>query len=86
MKAEIDSDGRTVWVNSHEGCCIGRFSKAGIDVHHDAQEQIARGHQCLDCRKGPTGREDWVHFKEAMWKHFLVIVGDQHMPKFLEAA
>jgi hypothetical protein len=83
MKAEIDSDGKTVWVNSVEGCCIGRFSRAGIDVHHDADEQIARGQQCLDCRKGPTTLADWEHFKTAMAKHFEVIVTDDHRPRFL---
>ena len=84
MKAEIDSDGKTVWVNSHEGCCIGRFCRQGIDVHHDGPEQVRLGQQCLDCKKGPTTLADWTHFKEAMWRHFLVIVGDQHMPKFLK--
>lgn len=31
-KREVISDGYTVWVNSIEGVCIGRFSKFGIDV------------------------------------------------------
>jgi hypothetical protein len=83
IPAQIDSDGKTVWVNSHEGCCIGRFSRDGIDVHHDAPTQIERGQQCLDCKKGPTTLEDWVHFVEAMKRHFDVVVPGHHMPRFL---
>lgn len=83
---EINFDGKTVWVNSADGCCIGRFSRQGIDIHHDAHEQMRRGQQCLDCRKGPTAMPDWIHFQEAMLRHFNVVVSDRYMPTFLRLA
>ena len=84
MNAEVTSDGKTVWVNSAESCCIGRFSHFGIDIHHHGGVQMLTGQQCLDCRHGKPDLADWTHFKESMWRHFLVIVGDQHMPRFLQ--
>lgn len=80
---EITHDSRTVWINDAEGCCIGRFSKHGIDVHHDMAGQIELGVSCLDCKCGPTTIADWLAFKEAMFKHHQVVVGDERMPVFL---
>ena len=81
---EITSDGKTVWVNGPAGDCVGRFSKHGIDVHHPAVIQMKLGQQCLECRHGKPNAAHWRDFQTAIWKHFLVIVGDQHMPLFLQ--
>jgi hypothetical protein len=83
-EAEVFGDGRTVWVNSGTtGASIGRFSWAGIDIHHDAEEQLTLGKQCLDCKRGPTTLEDWVHFVDGMKQHFGAIVPQSLMPRFL---
>ena len=84
--AEVLYDGRNVWVNSAAGCCIGRFSWAGIDIHHDAMKQIELGRQCLDCKKGPTTIEDWRWFVEEMKFHYNVGVPDECMPGFLKGS
>jgi hypothetical protein len=83
---EIWSDGRTVWVNGTDGCCLGRFSKNGIDIHKDAAGQMASGDQCLDCKIGPTTNDDWLSFQAGMKRHYGISVDDKHMPKFLVAA
>jgi hypothetical protein len=57
-ETEITTDGKTVWVNDSQGCCIGRFSKHGIDVHHGIETQMEIGKQCLDCKPGPTTLDD----------------------------
>ena len=51
---EICWDGRTVWVNDQSGCCIGRFSALGVDVHRTGEQQIATGQQCpMVARRSP---------------------------------
>lgn len=81
--ADVTSDGRTVWVNGADGCCLGRFSRAGIDVHKDYEGQMASGSQCLECKKGPTDLADWKRFRIAMRSHYGVSVAARHLPRFL---
>ena len=71
---EITTDGRTVWVNS--SVCLGRFSPLGVDVHQDAEGQMAGGSQCLDCCQEP----DWPRFVASMWEHHGVQVTDEYKP------
>ncbi len=80
---EILSDGRTVWVNGQDGCCLARFSYMGIDIHKDARGQMEEDKQCLDCKHGPTTLEDWECFKKALWQYYQVRVCDDHRPTFL---
>lgn len=77
---EIDSDGRTVWVNDSDGSCIGRFGAMGVDIHHPMTEQLAGGSQCLLCTHGPTSREHWDAFVEGMRRLHGVEVGEDHRP------
>lgn len=86
LAPEIHSDGRTVWVNGSDGCCLGRFSRAGIDIHRDAAAQMATGDQCLDCKAGPTTAEDWTAFQAGMQSHYGISVPNKHMPRFLRSA
>lgn len=81
---EIHSDGRTVWVNGADGCCLGRFSWAGIDIRRDAAAQMATGDQCLECKAGPTTAEDWTAFQAGMRTYYNIPVPDLHKPKFLQ--
>lgn len=83
MKTQIDSDGKTVWMNGEDGCCLARFSWFGIDIHHDFATQAAGAGQCLDCKKGPTTLADWLQFQTGVLKHYGVKVAKRHMPKFL---
>jgi hypothetical protein len=83
MSYEIDSDGRTVWVNGFDGCCWGRFSRYGIDVHHKGAAQVTLGTQCLECVGGPMEPHHWEQFKDAMMRHHAVVVDDRHMPGWL---
>ena len=80
---EVMSDGRTVWVNAADGCCVGRFSEKGIDVHYNAEKQLLFGRQCLQCKRGPTDLADWYEFKHAMHLHYTITVAEKHRPKFL---
>lgn len=83
MTHEIISDGKTVWVNDSSGCCIGRFSRNGIDVHHTGKVQMDTGYECIDCKPGRTTIEDWKAFQKGMKEHHGVTVPDRKKPKFL---
>lgn len=76
---EVTSDGRTVWVGGPDGCCLGRFSRFGVDVHRDTQGQINIG-ACLDC----TTSTDWGRFVSSMRRHHGVVVSDEHKPDYLK--
>jgi hypothetical protein len=83
VEAQILSNGRTVWANSGEtGACLGRFSRFGIDIHHDIAEQDEKG-QCLHCTHTEPTLEDWDVFKEKMKEHFDVVVTNEHRPNWL---
>jgi hypothetical protein len=72
---QIDSDGRTVWVNGP--ILLGRFSKLGIDVHQD-------GHCVGDsCSVGPCTLNDWRTFQQKIRDMHGIEVPDKHMPEYL---
>lgn len=81
---EIVSDGKTVWINSEAGCCLGRFSKNGIDIHKDVEQQMTDGQQCLDCKPGPVNLFDWRRFQSGMLRFYGVVVTDRHIPIYLK--
>lgn len=83
---DVASDGSTVWVHAADGCCIGRFSRFGVDVHHDAAGQMARGSACLDCCHDLPPEEAWERFVDSMHKFHGVEIDDEHKPHFLAAA
>lgn len=85
MIEQVESDGRTVWVNAGDGSCIGRFSRFGIDVHRTASAQMRGESECLDCTHALPDPAGWKRFQEGMRLHHGVDVGDEHMPKFLQA-
>lgn len=66
--AGVESNGQVVWVNAGDGCCVGRFSRAGVDVHHGAREQIETGRECVDCTHERPTAADWDRFVLAMRK------------------
>ncbi len=78
-----ESDGRTVWVNSPDGDCIGRFSRFGIDVHRGVKQQMAGEGECLHCTHEKPDAEAWRVFQGEVLRHHNVTVGDEHMPEFL---
>lgn len=78
MIYEISTDGITVWVNAMGGL-IGRFGKAGIDVHHEPTQQHEKG-ECLHCTHEPVTEVDWEVFKEKMLEHHSVVVPDRYKP------
>lgn len=82
-KYDIDSDGKTVWVNSSDGVCIGRFGRFGVDVHHDLKGQMDSGSQCLFCTHTPPGAKEWHQFQEAMAQHHEVFVSEHYRPSWL---
>lgn len=83
MKHDIQSDGKTVWVNGESGECIGRFSKFGIDIHRSYKAQAAGEGECLDCTHGMTDLTAWNRFCDGMKTFYSVHVAKRHMPKFL---
>lgn len=82
---QVQSDGRTVWVNDATGGAIARVSSFGdiamIDVHRPLAEQCSQG-ECLDCRHDLVGTEAWEHFKRSVLQHFGVQVTDKHRPRW----
>ena len=79
MSIQIDSDGVTVWVND-DTCCLGRFGRFGIDVHHKFDPNADRNTECLHCTHTATTAEDWEIFKEKMLEHHGVTVTDKYKP------
>lgn len=79
---EISTDGKTVWINGPDGCCLGRFSKNGIDIHKIAKLQETDG-QCIDCEKGPTDIAAWHRFQLGMFAAHAVTVSAKFTPEFL---
>lgn len=82
--SQTESDGRTVWVHSPEGDCIGRFSRFGIDVHRGVKQQMAGEGECLHCTHEEPDAEDWKIFQAEVLHHYNVAVGDEHIPEFLK--
>lgn len=79
---QISSDGKTVWVNSPKGMCVGRFTRNHVDTHHDLERQL-EGNHCLDCFSG-VGKpvtDSWEHFKNAMSNHYSVTIPEVYKPK-----
>ena len=81
---QIISNGKTVWVNGPDGCCVGRFDKvAGIDVHYPADYQMRTGRECRACsHAGPGGATitDWNFFVDSMLEYYKVEVSSDHCP------
>lgn len=65
---QVEGNGRVVWVNAGDGACVGRFSQAGVDVHHGAHAQIETGRECIDCTHVRPTQADWDRFVLAMRK------------------
>jgi len=56
-----------VWVNGPDGSSLGRFSKVfGMDIHRTAAEQISGLPECLHCKYGRCGVDDWRLFRRQM--------------------
>lgn len=80
---QVQSDGITVWVHdAHDGSCIGRFGRMGIDIHRPVSEQAEHG-QCLLCTHGSTGPDHWRRFVAAMQDIYDVKVSERHRPRHL---
>lgn len=72
---EVSPNGGTVWVNSADGSCVGRFSKSfGLDVHKSAAEQLASSTQCLHCTHEPAGLAAWDEFRAQVKAHHQIVV------------
>jgi len=82
-QGSVESDGRTVWVHTSDGCCVGRFSRSGIDVHYEMKTQLDLGVVCLDCKAGPTDLADWERFRKGIWEFYQIYVTEAHKPRFL---
>jgi hypothetical protein len=82
-KHQILWDGRCVWVNDETGCCIGRFTRRGVDVHKTGPEQIATGTQCLDCFHDVEPAHAWDRFVQSMLQHHGVSVPAAARPEFV---
>lgn len=80
---EITWDGRCVWINDQTGCCIGRFTPRGVDVHKTGPEQLASGTQCLDCFDDAEPARAWERFVRSMQQHHGVTVPDTAKPGFV---
>lgn len=80
---ELQSDGKTVWVNGPSGDNIGRFSERGIDIHHSVEIQLATGKVCALCKPGPCTLIDWYNFRTEMLNRYGVTIADKHMPRYL---
>lgn len=81
---ELLSDGRTVWINAADGSNIARFGRMGIDVHTSITDQMKGASQCLACTHGMTDFADWRRFQALVQEHYGIMVGDDHMPKYIK--
>lgn len=81
---ELLSDGKTVWLNADDGTSVGRFSKWGVDVHHDAEAQLRLGTQCLACVHDLPPAEGWEVFVDKISKHYGVTISEAARPEFAE--
>lgn len=81
---EITTDGRTVWVNETTGCCIGRFSRFGLDVHRSMGEMITGAGECLHCTHGRPDKSGWAVFQAMMKLHHNVHVMDRYKPDWVQ--
>jgi hypothetical protein len=78
---DISTNGKTVWVNSSQGMCVGRFSSKGIDVHRDYNAQMRGESQCLDCRHDLAPDEAWSYFRASMKEHYGVEIPESYRPQ-----
>lgn len=83
-RCEIRTDGETIWINDVTGCCIGRFSRSGVDVHHAGMDQLKDGKQCLDCFHEGAPAELWTRFVGSMLAHHGVAVPIDFRPGWSE--
>lgn len=80
IRHQIDSDGSAVWVTGHDGSCIARFGRMGIDIHRTVTEQQDGMGECLYCSHGPTTEGHWEDFKTQMLRLHGIAVDDGHRP------
>jgi hypothetical protein len=78
VKAEVLSDGSTVWVNGPNGM-MGRFNRQFLDVHING---VCAGDGCTP---GPCSLEHWKTFKAKMLEIHGVRISDKHMPTYLNS-
>jgi hypothetical protein len=76
---DIESDGRTVWVNQG-GRCVARFCPNSREFLIDEKdpEQVKHFH-------GPT-REDWVDFYTVIEVAFHIDFPQEHRPMYIRDA
>lgn len=84
MKHQIESDGKTVWINAEDGSCIARFGRMGIDIHRTMEAQLSGKPQCLMCTHGITGVAEWEQFTEAMKDLYNIKVDEKYRPERLK--
>lgn len=80
---QIEWDGRCVWINDNTGCCIGRFTRNGVDVHRTGPEQVGTGQQCLDCFNDADPSLAWSRFVDSMRVHHRVEIPAGAKPSFV---
>lgn len=83
---QIDSDGKTVWVNGPDGSCLGRFGALGVDIHRTMEDQLSGKGQCMLCTHGSTGDAEWDLFVAGMKHHHGIAVSPRHKPARLTSA
>lgn len=76
-EAEIEGDGRTVWLNAPE--CLARFGLAGIDIHRGLAKQEEEG-ECLYCTHEITTPADWKTFVEKVKEFYGVLIPEKFRP------
>ena len=84
---QIQSDGKTVWVNSPwDGSCIGRFSSKGIDIHHTVEKQIEMGVQCINCTHEKPTFHGWLDFVAELSARYDIEdhILQKHRPNWVE--
>lgn len=63
---QVQTDGRTVWVNAPDGMNVGRFGVRAVDVHETTDKQLEGAH-CADCFvRTDSVWNDWQRFRDSM--------------------
>jgi hypothetical protein len=79
---QIIVNGRRLWVNSPQGMCVARFGNGLMEVHKDAEQQMATGEQCLDCRRMTQNFDaDWAWFVRSVKQFYGVMLLPMEMPE-----
>ncbi len=80
IQPQVESDGRTVWVNAPE--CIARFCPISGEVFQQHGD-FADRQETLYMKRASDPKIDWKDWVGMVKKHHGVTVGEEYRPRFV---